>query len=294
MNSFRLYFLLFILIIVWALNVVFTKIGLGYMPPIWLTAIRLGSGALFAFLILSVVKPIRLPRKKDWPFIISIGFFQIGLFQTLFNCGMLYVHAGRSAILTYATPIWVTPLAILFFGEKLTRLKLIGFLLGISGILLLFSPASFDWSDHKMVIGNGFLMLSSACWAGAMLHTRYGKWHCEPLELLPWQLLIATILPLFLAFTTESFRSISWNWILVGIILFSSILATVLAYWLCITISKQLPVITTSLSLLCVPVLTLLFSAWLIHEPLTAPNVIAMALILAGLSCIVMESKLKK
>lgn len=294
MSSSRVYTLLIILVVIWALNVVFAKIGLQYMPPIWLTAARVVIGAATAFIFLGLKGLIRWPQKGDWPFIISIGLFQIGLFQIFFNYGMLTVHAGRASILTYATPLWVMPLAILFFGEKLTSFKLVGFLLGISGIIILFSPGSFDWHDTQVLEGNGFLLLASLTWALVMLHTRYGKWHSEALYLLPWQLLISTIPPLLCAPIFESFHTIQWNWILIAIILFSGILATAIGYWLCIVVSKNLPVVTTSLALLNVPVLTLLFSAWFLHEPLTANNLLAMVLIIAGLSCIAAESHFKK
>jgi drug/metabolite transporter (DMT)-like permease len=287
----RTYLLLVILVIIWALNVVFAKLGLNYMPPAWLTASRLVIGTVSAFILLIPLKRLKLPKRQDWPFIFSIGVLQIGIFQMFFNYGITEVNAGRASILTYSTPLWVTPIAILFFGEKLTRLKLLGLILGIAGIFVLFSPAHFDWSDKKVLIGNGFLLLASLCWAIAMLHSRYGKWHSSPLELLPWQLLIASILPCIIAPITEPWHLIQWHPVLIGVLLFSGILATALGYWMVVTVSKELPVITTSLALLSTPVLTLLFSVPILNEPLTANNLLSVMLIIAGLTCITLNNK---
>ena len=288
----RIYTLLVALVIFWALNMPLAKIGLEYMPPFWLTAARLVIGAVSMLLFLGITQRLKLPKTKDWLFILSIGILQMGLFQILINCGMVYVDAGRATILVYSTPLWVTPLAVLFFGEKLTKLKLLGVILGITGIFVRFSPSSFSWSDPKILLGNGILLLASFCWAIAMMHSRYGKWHSSPLELVPWQLLVSTPLPLILAVTTEPFSHIHWNTSLVSIILYSGIIATAFGYWASITISKTLPVVTTSLAMLGVPILALIFSALIIAEVITSGDLLAMALIISGLICIILENKL--
>lgn len=294
MKSPRFYiFLLITLIIAWSLNTVFAKVGLEYMPPIWMVTMRFMIGTLVAFILLASLKRLRFPKKQDWPFVLSIGILQMSFFQMFFNYGMVFIHAGRASILTYSTPIWVTPFAVLFFGEKITVMKLIGILLGICGILVLFSPNNFNWHDPKTLIGNGLLLSSSLCWAVVMLHTRYGTWHSEPLELLPWQLLIACILPLIIASLKEPTSDIHWNPTLWAILLFSGIIATALGYWLSIVVSKALPVTTTSLSLLSVPVLTLILSDFILAEPLTLNNMIAVSFIVAGLACISLQRKPK-
>jgi drug/metabolite transporter (DMT)-like permease len=261
------------------------------MPPIWMTAARLSIGTLVTFAVLCYRHQLAWPKRQDWPFIISIGVLQMALFQLFFNYGMYYVQAGRAAILIYSTPLWVTPIAVAYFGEKLTVLKTFGLILGISGIVILFSPAEFNWHDPHVLIGNVLLLLGALSWAITILHIRYGQWHSEPIELLPWQLLLASIFPLLLAFLTEPVASIHWNASLIGILLFSGIVATAFCYWCSVVISKALPVITTSLSLLGVPVLTILLSAWLLAEPLTLDSSIAVVLIIVGLVCITLGNR---
>lgn len=287
----RIYGLLIFLIFAWSWNIVFTKIGLKYIPPLWFTFLRLFIGALSTFIFLIAIRQLKFPKRKDLPFIFTIGVLSMGIFQIFFNYGMLFVHAGRSAILTYATPIWVAPISILFFGEKITPLKLIGIILGILGILLLFSPTSFDWSNPKVIIGNGLLLCASLCWAIAMLHTRYGTWHSSPISLLPWQLLISCIPAFLLAIVSEPIANIHWNFISTSIVLFSGLVATALGYWISITVARALPVITTSLALLSVPILTLIFSDFVLNEPLTFNNIAAAVLIVSGLTCIALHNK---
>lgn len=272
----------------------FNKIGLQYMPPIWLTFFRCAGGAIVIFLVAALTKRLTLPRREDLPFIFSIGIFQIGGLIIFSNYGMMFVNAGRASILLYSTPLWVTPFAILIFGEKLTLQKLLGLLLGLAGIGILFSPASFNWSDPKVILGNGLLLLASLCWAATMLHVRYGKSKSAPLTVLPWQLLVACVPSLILAPLTEPFSQIHWTKPLIGVILYNGIVATAFAYWASITISRVLPVITSSLSLLAIPILSLIVANILLGEKMTTGEIIAVGFIISGLACLALESRFKK
>lgn len=280
------YGLLIAVIFVWALAWPISKIGLEDMPPMWFTAFRLWAGFITLFTILFIAKKIKKPNYKDLPLILSIGMLQMACFLLLLNGGLSLVDAGRSAILVYSTPIIVTPIAILFFGERLKLLKLLGLLLGIIGIVILFNPATFDWTNKMVVFGNLLLLLAAACWAGAVLHTRYGTWHSTALELAPWQLLIASIFVLLVCFILNPKPRVNLTPQLIASGLYNGLLATGFAYPAIIYVSQRLPAITTSTLLLGVPVLVLIFSTWWLGEPLTFDKVVALITILSGLALI--------
>jgi drug/metabolite transporter (DMT)-like permease len=95
----------------------------------------------------------------------------------------MHVEAGRAAILAYTTLIWVTPLAVLFLGERLTPLKTIGLLCGLGGVFVLFNPLGFDWSSRSLLVGNGFLIAGALAWALCILHVRAHPFRLSPLQL---------------------------------------------------------------------------------------------------------------
>lgn len=290
-SKYGIYLLLAFNVITWALAWPISKIGLDYMAPIWYTVYRLIIGAVACFAILGLQGKLSWPQRRDLPLIISIGCLQMALFLMLINYGLSFVGAGRAAILVYSTPLWVTPLAMLFFSEKVTFLKLIGVLLGLGGIFLLFSPWEFNWNDSAVVLGNMMLLTAALVWAIAMLHTRYGKWHSSPIALVPWQLLLATILTLPAALLLEPSAHIEWNTPLVLTLLYNGLLASAFGYWAGITVSKNLPVVTTSLYYLSVPVLGMLCSALMLGESLSVTALSAMALIVIGLACVALSGE---
>src|SRR5262249_46581844 len=146
-------------------------------------------------------------------------------------------------------------------------------------------------SNRNIILGNSLLLLASLCWAGTILHTRFGTWHRSPLELIPWQLLISIIPPACLLkfLPSQLEQPIQWSNILISIILYNGIIATAFGYWANLTVSKRLPITITSLSMLAVPMLSIIFSVIFLKEPFTTSNIIAVTLVFCGLGCIAFE-----
>lgn len=284
-----IYLILLINVVIWALAWPISKIGLQYMGPLWYTAFRFIIASFTCFIGLGLVRAIKIPQKKDLPFILVIGILQMTLFLSLMNIGLFYVGAGRAAILAYSTPLWVTPLAAIFFHESLTPQKVLGVLLGLSGILILFAPASLDWSNHNVVYGNVLLLLAAFIWAIAILQSRFGRWHSAPLQLVPWQLLLATVLTTFFAYLKEPLNTIQWNTTLNLSLIYNGVLATAFGYWASVTVFKNLPAINSSLAYLSVPVLGLLCSAYILGEKVSITTTFAIILIMTGLVCVALS-----
>lgn len=285
-SPFRIYILVLLLILVWGLCWPINKMGLAFIPPIWYAAFRLLIGTISLFIIVILGGKFVIPKVKDLPIVFVLGIMQMALFMSLITIGLHYVSPGRSAILVYTTPIWVMPLAILFFNEKLTTYKAMGFLLGMSGILVLFSPWGMDWSDKSELFGNGLLLLSALCWAIAILCARNMTWHRAPIELVPWQLLFGTLLVFTIASLEHPTPIIEWNHLLIFSLLFTGVLGAAFGYWGSLVVSKELPSITVSLSFLGIPIVGLFFSALLLHEAITSIILLAMLLIFSGIACV--------
>lgn len=267
----------------WPVN----KIGLLYMSPLWYTAIRLVVGTAVMMTLVIAVKKFSLPKRGDFPLIVTIGLLQISIYILLANIGLAYLPAGRSSLLAYTTPLWLMPSATLFFHEEAGLRRWIGFFLGIGGLLILLSPWQINWTDKHVLFGAAMLLLASLCWAISMLCARYMHWTKSPLELIPWQLLIGTIPIVIFAWVKEPTMQVTWNLPLVLSLVYTGALVTGISYWCGVIINKEIPTIVASLGFLLVPVFSLFVSALFMHEAITLPTAGAIALILLGLACIV-------
>ncbi|MGE3936198.1 MAG: DMT family transporter [Rhodospirillaceae bacterium] len=274
------------LVTVWGLSWPIFKYGLEYLPPFWFGAVRMGSACAVLMAYMAWAGRLRVPRRSEAPILFTLGVLLMGLYPAFTHTGLLWVESGRASILAYLTPLWVTPGAILLLGERLTRLKAAGLGLAIGGLAVLFNPAGFDWSREEVVIGNGLLVMASITWAAAILHIRTVRWRLSPIELAPWQLLIAAILLALLALATEPAPFARLDWELVPLLVYSGPLTSILTVWGLMAINRALPAITTAFGYLATPVCGLLFGAALRGEALTATNLGGLALIVAGLGAV--------
>lgn len=286
------FLLLAILIPIWGFSWPIMKIALADISPLWMAFTRLMIGTLCLFLYLLFTKKLRLPTKQDIPNLLWIGILQMTGFMVLSTIGLMYVPASRSAILAYTTPLWVTPIAVLWFKEPLPLSRMIGLCLGLLGVFVLFNPASFDWSDPNVVLGNGLLILAAIAWAICIVQTRFTQWHLTPLQLLPWQMLLASILIFFMAISFESFSDINWSFNLISLLFYIGPIGTALGVWIVIEVSRRLPAVTTSLCMLGVPILGLFSSHLLLGEPITINMIASITLITLGL-VFVIKAKVK-
>ncbi|WP_239988658.1 DMT family transporter [Paramagnetospirillum kuznetsovii] len=282
----RAVILLALLVVIWGANWPIMKIGLGHVQPLWFAAIRLGLGVLAMVAILLPGGRLRLPPREDWPVVASIGILNMGLFMILTNIALLVVPAGRSSILAYTTPLWVAPGAAFFLGERLTPGKLAGLGLGLAGLLVLFNPLGFDWSNADALLGNGLLLLAALVWAATILHVRHHRWRASPLELAPWQMLVGCVMVSALAAAVEGKPAPDGSFELAWVMIYNGALATAFAFWAAVTVNRLLPALTVSLSFLCVPAGGMVFSALILGEGVSLTNVAGLGLIVAGVAAV--------
>lgn len=276
-----------LLVVIWGFNWPVLKMTLIDIPPLWLATLRMAIGTVCLFAWLLLIQRLRLPHRRDLPIILSVGLLQMAAFLSFTNFGLMYVAVGRSAVLAYTTPLWVVPMAVFIFKERLSLLKGCGLTLGLIGVILLFNPLGFNWHDRNTIIGNGLLILAALAWAICIVHLRFTRWHLSPLQLMPWQMLIATVILFIFSTVFEPHVTIHWSLHLMGLLFYIGPIATVLGYWMIIEISRHLPSITTSLCMLGVPVLGVMAAHFVLGEALQTSLLISMLFIVAGLIFVV-------
>ena len=271
-------------IVAWGLTWPVNKLVLASVPPMWAVALRTIIASITMFALAFVLRRLIVPPREDLPVLLSITLCHMVGFTVLTSFGLTVVPAGRSTVLAYTTPLWVTPGAALFLGERLTPRRAVGVLIGLAGLATLFNPFAFDWSSREAVFGNASILAGALLWAGSILHTRGHRWRSTPFELLPWQLLLAAIIlvPLSLAF--EGAPHWTWTPALVGLCLYAGLPGTSLPYWAVVMATRRLPAFTVSLGLLATPVFSVVVSTLWLREPLTASLVAAIVLILGGIA----------
>ncbi|MET0312963.1 MAG: DMT family transporter [Hansschlegelia sp.] len=278
-------------ILVWGANWPLMKVGLAHVSPLWFSAMRFATGAACLFAWQAARGEARLPARADLPFIASIGLLQMTLFTALGACAMTALPAGRSAILSYTTPIWVVPAAALLFRERLGRRRLAGVVVAILGVAILLNPNAVDWSDARVMKANGLLLAASACWSLCILHLRYGRARSSAIALAPWQMTLAAAVLAPAAWAFEGPPAADGSATFWACLVFVGPLATSFCFCAVNAASGRLPASAMSTVMLAVPVAGLAISMAALHEPATADLLLGAAAIVAGVAANAIPSR---
>jgi drug/metabolite transporter (DMT)-like permease len=274
--------MLIVVVLAWGTAWPVNKALLAYVPPIWSVALRSAVSALALFVISLLFTGLVAPKKGDVPVLISMVLLHMVGFAVLATLALQFVSAGQSTVLAYTSVLWAPVLARLLLGERLSRTRALGLGLGVLGLVVIFNPLAFDWSDTRAIAGNAALLVAAFLWGLSIVHNRSHAWRATPFQLAPWQALLAAAILAAIATLVEGVPVIDWDAYSVTLLLFAGIPGTALAYWAAAVSSSNLPASTTSLGLLGVPAISVIVAQLLLGEQPTLSLVIALALILAG------------
>lgn len=263
----------------WPVN----KLALAGMPPLWFAAGRVAVGALISFLLLAALRQLRRPTRRDLPIILTVGLLQLALFFLLTNEALAHLPAGRSVVLSSTTTLWLVPITLIT-GEPIPPLRWLGVGAGLAGIVTLANPWSLDWRAPGVALGHLYLLLAALAWACAIVHARRHRWNLAPLQLLPWQMLLAALVLLPVALLLDPDPRIEPSLTVIGGFLYVAVLSGPLASWTAVLVARDLPTVVSSLGFLGIPALGLLLSTTLLGEPVTWSLGGGAALILAGVA----------
>jgi len=107
-------------IVCWAYSPIGIRIGLRAYEPGQLALIRFVIASAFLAAV-ALVARISLPKPRDIPLFMVLGFFAVTLHHLCLNAAQPYVTAGASSVLTQSTPIFSAMLGRFVLGERVTR-----------------------------------------------------------------------------------------------------------------------------------------------------------------------------
>ena len=263
-----------------------SKTALEFMPPFWYASIRIFSGAIILLGILLVTGKLRLPTRHDMPLVLSVSIFMMAIYTLLMHVALVYVEAGRAALLGYTTPIWVLPAAYFFLKERPSRRRLLGLVIAMTGLVVLFNPATLDWTDSDVVIGNLMLLGCGLSWSISIIHIRKHQPQRTPFQLAPFQLLLAATLIAGMALIFDPLPVWTGSTIQIGVFAYGGIMGTAVAMLSVTTAIRYLPTVVSTVGLLGVPVFALTLSVAFLDEELTVGLAAGVVLILAGVGLV--------
>jgi len=157
-----------------------------YLAPFSLNVVRVVV-SLILFWSLLLFKPSRASiDKKDIPLFILCGITGVAINQIMFVKGLSLTSAIHSSLLSLATPIFITIIALWLIKENFSINKFFGLALGIGGATLLVLAKDVQSSNSSSLIGDMFVLINAVSYAFYMVIVRPLMEKYNALHVLRW------------------------------------------------------------------------------------------------------------
>jgi len=279
---------------IWGSTWLFIKLGLTVLPPLTFAGIRF----LFASLILLALilaRGVRWPRKRrDWFVIAVVGLLQFSLNYGLVFWGEQRITSGLAAVLQSTFPAFGLVIAHFYLpNERITGKKVVGVLLGFTGIAIIFSQ-QLSIAGQSALLGSVALVLSAFCGSyGNVLVKAYGT-QIDPFVLAAGQMVCGFPPLLALGIATEG-NPFHLHWTgrailaMAYLVIVGSVMAFTLFYWLV----RHMDVLNTMLIALVTPVVAVVLGMMVLDEQLNWRLFAGAACIISGIGFIVLRKRQK-
>jgi drug/metabolite transporter (DMT)-like permease len=289
-GSTKTYISISLAMIFWSLTFIWFKIANVVFPPfsivffrLIISSVILWSGALF-------IKRLQRIDRKDIKWIILLTLFEPCLYFIGESQGLTMISSTLAAVIIGTIPLFVPVGAYIFFREKLSLLNIAGILLSFTGILIVVMNRSLTFNANPVGIILLFLAVFSAVGYTLMVRKLVGKYN--PYTLVTYQNLLGIIFffPLVAIFENESLLAVDLTGRSLIALLCLAIFGSTLAFILYNYSIKHLGASRANIFTNVIPVLTAVFSYYILNEEMTFRKVTGIAVVLAGL----LLSQLKK
>lgn len=287
------------LYIIWGSTYLGIRIGLESIPPFFLVAARfLVAGAiLFAYCLL---KGEKAPSVKTFATIGFGGVLMLFLGNGAVSFSEQYLPSGLAAIIVATVPLWFILLDKRQWKYHFSNKTIVmGILVGFAGVMLLFAgKRSAGLSGSVMNLVSFFILIAGTVgWAVGSLYSKYKKVEASVTMKASVQMLAAGIVSVLAGLIGGEHKQmaaghLSWQSAsaLIYLVIFGSLIGYMSYIWL-LTVRPAAVVGTYAY----VNPVVAVFLGWLIAgEQITLQQVMALAVILAGVILVNLAPRSKK
>ena len=265
----------------WGFNWPVTKYLLSELPPL---TMRGGAGVIGALLLAAMAvfsgQSLHVPRAL-WPRLVLAAMLNVALWMALMGLALLWLPASEAALIAYTMPIWASMLAWPVLGERPNLLRVISLVMAFAGLASImggngFAASVAKWPGIVMALGGavGFAV-------GTVMAKKLPL-NLPPLSAAAWQIGIGCLPVAIVGLLVESAditKLSNLGWVL---LFYSTVIQFCVAYVAWFAALARLPASVAAIGTMAVPVIGVVVSAIVLHEPLGIGQIAALLLTLAG------------
>lgn len=282
-NKILPYGALAVVCIAWGTTYLALRIGVLEFPPFLFSAIRqITAGILLAGSLLLFGK-IKLPDKSALVGQAIGGFFMITLGNGLVGWAEVHVPSGLTAIICSIVPIWVILINLVVAkDEKPTFPIVIGLLIGLSGIILIFSDNLGGFAVPGYAWGIAFIIIANLGWAAGSIWMKRKNQSTNAFLNAGLQMFFGGIWLLPISLLFDDLSALQWSNNAVYSLLYLILIGSVAAYGSYVYAIKTLPLTIVTLYAYINPIVAVILGWAVLGETLNMRVAIAIGITLSG------------
>jgi drug/metabolite transporter (DMT)-like permease len=266
----------------WALNWPLMKILLQQWPPLFSRGL---AGVVSAAILFSIAKArgqvLGVPREA-MPRMLFASFTNVFAWMGFGTIAMKFVPVGEGALIVYTMPIWAMLLAWPLAGTRPRLVDVAAIVLGFGGLAILLGGNGLSFDGGRIV---GIVLLFSAAILFAIGNIlNRTPLPMPPLVVVAWQVGLGCLAMLILgvAFEQPDYGALTAGGLACQI--YMTLVPMGICYLTWFETLRRLPPSSASTGMLLVPLIGVISAALILGEPLGLREVVAMVLVLGGVT----------
>lgn len=223
----RIYTLLLLVMIAWGFNLSALVVLVREVTPMTLTSVRIFTAGVVVLLITRFMGLFRWPTKSEWKTIGIITIFNVALHHTLLAVGLTSTSGANASVILGSLPLLTMILSVFLLKQYVSRVRMIGFVLGFIGIL--FTSLAGTETLGALSLGDVIIFLSILSQAFSFILISKLNPTFDPRLLTGYMLVVGSFVVSFVALFIErdvGQLRVLFSWKLGLVFLFSAIGAT--------------------------------------------------------------------
>ena len=269
--------------ILWGTTYLALRVGVTQFPPFLFSMIRfLMAGPILIGIMLLLGK--RIPSRNIMKDQAVGGLLMCTLGVSVVGWAEVNVSSGLAAIICSMIPSWII-VVNLFMNkeERPTFMILLGFLIGLMGILLIFRENLVQLYKPAYLKSIIAIFFANLCWAIGTVLMKKRSGGSDPFMNAGWQMLFGGLFLIPLSLLLDDYSSIKWTTEIAFSLSYLMLIGSVAAYACYFYAIKKLPMTIVSLYAYINPIIAVLLGWVVLDEKLNARILTAIVITLLGI-----------
>jgi drug/metabolite transporter (DMT)-like permease len=278
------------LCVLFGANAVAIKVGLSGIGPFTTAGIRFGLAALVIYTWSRMTGQTLIIKKEQLrPILTLSAIFTVQL--SLLYLGISKTSASRGTLLINLQPFFILFIAHYYIpGDQLTKRKLLGLLLGFSGVAFVFLEKKGITSDFR--IGDSILVAVAFLWACNGVYTKKLIVDFHPYQLIFYPMVISVPLFFFQAWIWDEAMFVHINMTVLGALFYQSFVTASFGFMAWTRMLQKHAATALHSFLFIMPISGVVLGGLLLDEPITSKIILALILIAMGIVTIHLKTKI--